>query len=354
MCIYLGDSPELTYNEQEHVLPAALGCCTKLEKGVVSDQANEYFSPIERDVIERSFIQIPRIINGPGKRGKLAEKYATTSEVSVIKLNGEIALGYMKGTKGYLLSQFVIDEKNNIQFHWQPNNGLDVQNEVEKLKKHICSMGEKYVPVKMPSDDKNIYVTYFKNKIYIGFCDILPDEKIKEIRKLFIGNIIKGKQSTLCGQLSATIEVRHDFKKISIVAAKSALNTLAYLKGAEYITQTKDFRDITEWVISGSDEVLNWVNEIDSGRVAALRQKLYLDKNQLACILTVEENKLKALLLIYEFGFEILLCHDCTISCDSLSDGIVCDWKNRKDYRYSEFLKEKANNTRGQTPMWST
>lgn len=50
MCIYFGQNPELTYTSQEHVLPAALGCCTKLDKGVVSDDANKYFSPIERDV----------------------------------------------------------------------------------------------------------------------------------------------------------------------------------------------------------------------------------------------------------------------------------------------------------------
>lgn len=64
MCIYYGDLPELTYKSREHVLPAALGCSTKLESGVVSDQANELFSPIERDVLEHSLIQIPRIING--------------------------------------------------------------------------------------------------------------------------------------------------------------------------------------------------------------------------------------------------------------------------------------------------
>lgn len=54
----------------------------------------------------------------------------------------------MKGVKGYLLSQFVIDEKNNIQFHWQQISGLDAQNEMEKLKNHICLMGEKYVLVR--------------------------------------------------------------------------------------------------------------------------------------------------------------------------------------------------------------
>lgn len=105
--------------------------------------------------------------------------------MSVVTLNGKNGLGYMKGTEGYILSQFVIDENNNIQFHWQPNNEIDVQNEIEKLKNHICLMEGKYVPIKMPSEDNCIYITYFKNKIYIGFNDIalLSDSKIAEIKK---------------------------------------------------------------------------------------------------------------------------------------------------------------------------
>lgn len=157
MCIYYGTLPELTYKSQEHVLPAALGCCTKLENYAVSDQANEYFSPIERDVLEHSLIQIPRIINGPGKRGKLSAKYATTSEVSLIEQNGKNGLGYMKGSDGYILSQFIIDEKNNIQFHCQPEDSHDAQNEIEQLKERIVSMDKKNVPVQMPQDDPYIY-----------------------------------------------------------------------------------------------------------------------------------------------------------------------------------------------------
>lgn len=344
MCIYYGDLPELTYKSREHVLPAALGCSTKLESGVVSDQANELFSPIERDVLEHSLIQIPRIINGPGKRGKLAEKYATTSEVSVITLDGKNGLGYMKGTEGYILSQFIIDENNNVQFHWQANEEADVQNEIEKLKNHICSMGEKYVPVKMPSDDNYIYITYFKNKLHIGYRDIelLSDSKIEEIKKLFSATIVQGRQSTSCGKLSTKIEVKHDFKKVCIVAIKSALNTLAYLKGATYITQTTAFKKIIKAVTSESDEVLNCVNGIGFDAVKLLRQRLYFDKEQLVCLLTMEGNRLKSWFFVYEYGFEITLCDTCTVSFDILLDGIVCDWKNRKDYRYLDFLREKG------------
>lgn len=336
MCIYYRDLPELTYKSREHVLPAALGCCTKLASGVVSDQANELFSPIERDVLEHSLIQMPRIINGPGKRGKLTEKYATTSEVSVITLDGRNGLGYMKGTKGYILSQFVIDENNRIQFHYQPNEETDMNNEIEQLKNRICSMEEKYVPVKMPLDDNCIYITYFKNKLHIGFhsIELLSDKKIEAIKKLFSSDIIKGEQSTSCGKLSAIIDIKHDFKKVCIVAAKSALNTLAYLKGAEYITQTTDFNDIVETVMSGSEEILRYVKGIPFDEVELLRQKLYLDKEQLACVLTTKGKNLKACFFAYEHGFEVSLCVACSVSCDILLDGIVCDWRNRRDYSY--------------------
>ena len=341
MCIYLGVSEELTYSTKEHVLPAALGCCTKLERGIVSDQANGYFSPIEREVIEQSLIQIPRIISGPGKRGKLADKYATTSAVSVVNLNGENALGYMKGTNGYILSQFIIDEENKVQFHYQHDGTHNVQDEVTKLKKHICSMGEKYVPVTMPIDDKSIYITYFKDKIHIGASDVLSNEKVDEIKKLFAGEFSTAKQKVLSGELSATIDVQHDLKKICIVAAKSALNTLAYLEGAEYIIQNSDFKTIIEAIMSGDNEIFNYVKGIGFETVCALRQSLHLDKEQLACILTAEGKKLKAWFLVYEHGFEISLCPNLTISPDFLLDGIICDWKNRTDYQYLEFLKKK-------------
>ncbi len=341
MCIYFGNLPGLTYKSEEHVLPAALGCCTKLKNQAVSDQANKFFSPIERDVLEHSLIQISRIIDGPGKRGKLNKKYATTSEVSLIKQNGRNGLGYMKGTKGHILSQFIIDENNKIQFHYQPDEEVDEKNEIEKLQECICSMEDKYVLVKMPQDDPCIYLAYFKDKMYVGFHAQLSDDKIKEIKNLFDGNITKGKQNTFCDQLSITIEITHNLKNLSIVAAKSAINTLAYLKGTEYITQTTNFNAVIKTIMSGSEEILRYVKVIHFDEVQLLRRKLYLDKEQLACILTMEGKRLKAWFLVYEHGFEVSLCDNCTISCDILLDGIVCDWRNRKDYRYLDFLKEK-------------
>ena len=343
MCIYYGNSQKLTYKSREHVLPAALGCCTKLEKGVVSDQANDFFSPIEREVLEHSFLQIPRIINGPGKRGKLTNKYATTSKVSVININGKNGLGYMKGTDAYSLSQFIIDENNNIQFKRQKNENIDVKNEMEQLKEHICSMEEKYVLVKMPPDDNCIYITYFKNKIHIGVNDKkqLSERKIGEIKGAFSRNFDYKSQNISCGQPLMTLEVNQDFKNICIVAIKSVLNTLAYIKGTKYVEQSTDLKNIVKEIMCKNDNVTNYVKKIGFKDVKMLRQKLFLDNRQLSCILTKEKNSLRAWLLVYEYGFEITLCETCIAPGDILLEGIVCDWKNRKDYLYSDFLIEK-------------
>lgn len=338
MCIYLGQKFGLTYTSQEHVLPAALGCCTKLDKGVVSDEANKYFSPIERDVIEHSLIQIPRIIKGPGKRGKLSPKYAATSDVVPIKCSGRNGLGYMKGTEGYILSQFIISQENKIQFHWQANSNGNAQEEITKLKEQIASMGEKYVSVKMPQDDENVYIAYFKEKIHIGFYDILPEERVKEIKDMFTGSITARGEKVNYGQISATLPIEHNLRNLCIIAAKSAINTLAYLKGDQYILQTDEFDDIIRQIMSGSDEIFNSVSGIGFDGVEKIRQKFFLDNDQQFCILVEEMKQLKAYVFLYEHGFEVLLCNCLKSSSGILMDGIVCNWKERKDYKYLEYL----------------
>ena len=43
-CIYYKDNAGLTFNKREHIFPKAIGGIERLEAGVVSDQANEFFA----------------------------------------------------------------------------------------------------------------------------------------------------------------------------------------------------------------------------------------------------------------------------------------------------------------------
>lgn len=340
MCIYFGNSIELTYGTQEHIIPAALGCCTKLDKGVVSDKANKYFSPIERDILQHSFIQIPRIINGPGKRGKLSPKYATTSEVSEIEHNRHNCLGYMKGTEGYILSQFIIDNSNKITFSWQEDSEKDVQNEIQALKKHISEIGDKFVPVNMPNVDTNcVYITYFKDKIHIGYNGVVTEKRIGEIKALFGGSIGIGYQNSIYGQISLNLEIKEDYRNLCKVIAKTAINTLAYILGAVYIENSSDFKELIEMILSDDDKILTRVYGVSDA--LKMRQKLNLKDEQHACLITSNGNELNALVFFYERCFEVVLCNKKLTNLFPFPiEGIVCDWKNRKDYRYLDYLTE--------------
>ena len=85
MCIYYGTREDLTYKKQEHIFPTVIGGIQKLNQGVVSDQANELFSPLELKLMRNSIISVARTLKGSGKRGSLSPRKATKSRVTIWK-----------------------------------------------------------------------------------------------------------------------------------------------------------------------------------------------------------------------------------------------------------------------------
>ena len=97
MCVYYKDAEGLRFEKQEHIIPAFLGGKKMLDQGVVSDQANELFSGIEKHAAMESFINIDRMFLGPGKRGSRNPKKAGSAKISVMcSQNGRASLGYEK------------------------------------------------------------------------------------------------------------------------------------------------------------------------------------------------------------------------------------------------------------------
>lgn len=334
MCIYYGNKENLTYEKQEHVIPAGLGGHTKLARGVVSDQANEYFSPLERNVLEKSFIMVNRVIEGPGKRGKTSEKYATTSEVSVACHGGWYCLGIMKGTQGFILTQFIIDGDNGLEF--MP--GTDDNNAIalEKLIKLIINMKDKYVPVIDEKLGDRIFITHHKGKITIGSGVELTAERIQNIKELFYQQLNTGKSTHMDGKIELKLEVEHNFVSVCKVVAKTAINTVAYILGEEFLYINNAFEKIISSIMNDNESILNIVyglKESDS-----FRKSFHVNAEQPVCLLINDQNKLDAFVFFYSYGFQMTLCEN--VSVPFLIEGIVCDWKEtKKDYKYTDYLK---------------
>lgn len=69
LCIYYKNRIGLTFNKREHIFPKAIGGIERLDAGVVSDQANEFFANnLEVKTLRMSEIFIGRIVNGYNKK----------------------------------------------------------------------------------------------------------------------------------------------------------------------------------------------------------------------------------------------------------------------------------------------
>lgn len=85
-CIYYKKSSEdLRFNKVEHIIPAGLGGRHTLEKGTVSDEANEEFSKQEVKVLRNSLLAVNRMNVGPGKRGSFNVKKIKNPVMRVLK-----------------------------------------------------------------------------------------------------------------------------------------------------------------------------------------------------------------------------------------------------------------------------
>lgn len=334
MCIYYGNKENLTYKKQEHVIPAGLGCHTKLARGVVSDQANEYFSPLERNVLEKSFLMVNRVIEGPGKRGKTSEKYATTSEVSVVCHDGLYCLGIMKGTQGFILTQFIIDGDNGLKFML----GTDDTNAInlEKLANLVVNMKDKYVSIIDEELGDRIFITHHKGKITIGSGAELTADRIQKIKDIFFQELVTGNSTHMDGQIELKLEVEHNFVSVCKVVAKTAINTVAYILGEEFLYTNNAFEKIISSIMNDNESILNIVYGLKEADY--FRKKFHLNAEQPVCLLINEQNKLDAFVFFYSYGFQMTLCEN--VKIPFLIEGIVCDWKEtKKDYKYTDYLK---------------
>ena len=167
MCIYLGNSEKLTYKKQEHVFPAGLGGKQMLDHGVVSDQANGLFSPMELTLMRHSLIAFERMMYGPGKRGSLNPAKASKSAVTVgLQDDGQPILCYTAAGKPY----------NIPQFHRHENKvTLAVPNECANAEKQIQEFLGGII---------NVLEENFEHSEIICVNDSSEDNSYEEIKKL--------------------------------------------------------------------------------------------------------------------------------------------------------------------------
>lgn len=269
-CIYsLKTEPDAHFLTQEHIFPKTLGGINKLPLGMVSDEVNQLFSPLEKDFVHNNpIIQTEKMIHGPkGRKG-----HDKKDNIRILCKNGSsnYELGYIQLGVPYSIPQLVIplenlekktEGKNQLLMNLpyvSPNGVKRVdsisQKDVESELLHpmfqcidAIEKGESRAQIRLlPKDTRNILIGYFKDNLFLGLPKIAEDmeqhEYVSHALDCIKGILMSIKLGELHPHYSKNNVTLNLDWKINLyqhyrVVAKIAFNCLAKLCGQEFVLQ---------------------------------------------------------------------------------------------------------------------
>lgn len=346
MCIYYKNRNDLTYIGQEHVIPAGLGGLAKLPKTFVSDQFNTHFSKIEQSFLRESIIGGVRQIIGPGSRGRMTERYETKSKVHVLRDypdGSNLSLGYIRKGKPYLISYIILNTATNeIGVGFNNFTGFDPvvaftafkEQCAKALELKIRRFIDNALPVNMVlfgigKDIEENYDAFFvKNES--NPC-IMGTDLIQAIGKSVGKNVAIPEASSNKIKSAQTAVWKEEYFRLY---GKMLFNLLAHIKGEEFVQQDC-LNDLREWIIHGGE---NRFAQLSNGRLDVL-QHWGLDWPEDAHIflLMTEKDTQYALCSLYN-SMVVRVEMANHVQKPIHFDGLICDWKNRRECRIGEFV----------------
>jgi len=349
MCIYYKEIDTLTYTAGEHIFPAALGGIQKLSKDFVSSEFNNAISGLELDFIRNSFVAVARQVEGPGKKGKLSDRYATKSTVSVIESAADktiLALGYIKKGKLYEIPQVLLNtDTAKFAISFDSTAVTDIAKAIADFKGK-CSEAEL---LKIKIIDSELLPM---NQIILGIDDSvetnfncffakhpsattrLSVEKIKAIGNALQYDGTEPQRKKYMPRSTGQIKFSVDFFRIY---GKIAFNFLAFLKGQEFVMATA-FDQVRNWIANGGANKFAALNTANFNPLKEM--KIELPESCHHVLIYKIENRLFATIHLYE-ALSVDIELDPNYTGKFSTDGFICDWKNRKEYKLFEYISEK-------------
>ncbi|MEX6702035.1 hypothetical protein ABS315_20925 [Peribacillus frigoritolerans] len=357
-CIYYKKSDEdLRFDKEEHIIPAGLGGIQKLEKGTVSDEANEKFSKLETVALRNSFIAINRMNFGPGKRGSLNVKKIKSPVMRVLKQEGdnvlEFVLGFIFAGQSYFIPQIILDfddEDNSFIPYFMSTilNGKSIEDFPLELIGNIIEFLEsekrEFKLVHMPFETNKHFINigYYERKWYAATShktinmDLLAENLLLPMLKEMKDKSKEKKEFSKPEILSELLfeykdQINTDAETFHFLYLKTAFNALTFFKGTDFVCN-EIFDEIRESIIKLS----NLHNFIDSeedfydteieGYVNNIPEKAHY------VFLCAKDNRLIAYVSFYgEFPGKIKLTDK--YEGNDFIEGLICDWKNRKEFQ---------------------
>ncbi|MBW9157577.1 hypothetical protein [Clostridium tagluense] len=354
-CIYLGGlSEELTYNSQEHLIPAGLGGRLKLPKGFVSDQANEKFSKYELFGLRKSLLTGNRMRHGPGKRGNQNIKKEKAPVIRMLKENrdnGENLLGYIFAGEAYVLPQIrysfnylsgKIDVKyvcDNFNIENLESYQLDFRRKImDFLFNEIKSYN--HIDNDIDKNISTVNIGLHKGKWYLAtnISNFDMDKFSNEVIEYTINQTFSLKMTAVeeVIQEAAKIEFKYSHpiditsESFGFIFVKTAFNALAYLVGQE-IASSNIFDELR-------NDIINCRNLIKYIQPSEMHGRVFsehiqeMPQNAHCVYLVSKDNMVYSYVSFYNEWHAHMVLSD-RYNGEDFVEGFVCDWKAKKEYR---------------------
>lgn len=340
-CIYLKKSePDVSFSSEEHIFPAGIGGIRKLPMQYVSDDFNNMFSKMELPFMRHSLLSLPRQFKGPGKRGKLNPKKATEGSISI--MSGEdlnsFNLGYLTLGNPYTIPQIIIDINGLCHFKSDQSFG-DAGKQIASFVKNLSKYNGKYILIEDARISKDeIILGFHRSKWYVALSneDLKPqiDEYIDKIIQQAPFNKETPKYGSHQVKVHQTLEFDDSFFR---VCGKIIFNYLTLVKGRDFVLNSC-FDPIRDWIVNGGENnfAILTGKETKTSKIVSPKEAHKLFINQVG-------KSLVGYISFYGDNFEtvVKLCDDIDGNFDL--EGFLCDWKNREEYSYIDYV-QKLNN----------
>jgi len=357
-CIYsLKNDSESTFKKQEHIFSACIGGSYKLPNGYVCDEVNEMFSPLELRFVRSSNIAIYRMFYGPGKRGSHSDKKATESEVHVMIDNNtkKAELGFIKKGKQYIINQlhFYSGEKA-CQIFLAVYSEKSTEENVQTFFEQIENYNNSPIVIKSSNLSLNEFILgVHNNRWFIVINESCSYDESCDLYSTALSGFLRINKEGLLGQIDkikyhsgnteTNLKLNFDLSDNYRVAAKTAFNCLAYLKGADFVL-SKQFDSIRKAIYSG-ENIAKYVSlantESHSSSLFEMFDKASLGKHLHLVIINKSQSSLVATVCFYNLNitFCVTLAEEFT---DQIASpiGLICDWENKREITLMEFTEK--------------
>lgn len=354
-CIYYKYGTEnLEFSNQEHIIPAGLGGITKLPRGYVSNEANNFFSSFELRALRNSMLSINRNNHGPGRRGSLNVQNvrnpvihifnAVTPEKELDTTLVPLRLGFLFAGVVQILPQVYIrfDELWNMRRPLYVADNFS-NNPEETMSKFLTSLVPflknkqcKFIFVEPPTSTsiKFVSIGYYEKKYYVcssikpfrinNFCNLLLLRPLPELNPFLLSSATEYHYSYDIG----------DLKDVSfpLVYIKTAFNALTLFMGHSFVLESifdplRNNICNTEnldsyWIRSTMPSwLVNWVK-------SAVPTKAHF------VVIHGQFTIIDAYVSFYREPLNSIIRLTSEYTGETFKMGLICDWKTRKEQKF--------------------